>query len=110
MIPSTWHDLVSAREEWEDAPSNDTRLEMLLEVAKDKVVAYAGAADRENITTWGFSGVVPRLREAQLRVAINLWNDEEADTTAIDPDFPTSRRYLEWKKLVRPQRGVPRVR
>ncbi len=32
--------------------------------------------------------IPPRLREAQLRVAINLWNDEEADTTAVDPDFP----------------------
>jgi hypothetical protein len=101
----TWHTLETAREEWEDAPSSDRRLTVLLENAKLKVIAYAG----RRLEHLQDTNVAP-LMEAQLRVAINLWNDEQADTTIVDSDFPTTRRFLEWKKLIRPQRGVPRVR
>lgn len=110
---TTWHNGTSASEQWGDAPTNDDRLASLLEVAKDKVIAYARPADLVGISTDPDveDEIPPRLREAQLRVAINLWNDEEADTTAVDPpDFPpTTRRYLEWKKIVRRSGGCPPV-
>jgi len=100
---ATWHDAESIRDEWDDAPDNDARLESLLDVSKAKVIAYAPRLVED--------ATVPQTyREAQLRVVINLWNDEEADAIAVDPEYPVARRYLEWKKLVRPGRGVPRVR
>lgn len=107
---TTWHDKDTARDEWEDAPSNDDRLDSLLASARDKVTAYARRADLTDNTEEGGFQIPQRLREGQLRVAINLWNDEQDDMTAVESDFPTTRRYLEWKKIVRPQRGVPRVR
>lgn len=106
---TTWHDRTSARDEWEDAPSNDARLDSLLEVARDKVTDYARPADLVGDVAPDFT-IPQRLREAQLRVAINLWNDEQDDTQAVDTDFPVTRRYLEWKKIVRPGKAVPRVR
>jgi hypothetical protein len=38
---ATWHDLLSVREEWFDAPESDTLLNDLLEVAQQSVIAYA---------------------------------------------------------------------
>ena len=104
-----WHDLESARTEWGDAPRTDERLQSLLDAAQFKVTGYASRTVRAALAA--APTVVPdNLREAQLRVTINLWNDEDADTTAVDSEFPTTRRYLEWHQLVRPRRGTPNVR
>lgn len=106
----TWHDLDSARTEWGDAPRTDERLQALLDAARFKVTGYASRRVRAALALPG-AAVPSNLREAQLRVAINLWNDEDADTAAPDSDFlPAPRRYLEWHGLVRPRRGTPNVR
>lgn len=100
-IPTTWHSLESARDEWEDAPLNDERLASLLEAARGRVVRWAG---------WqpGATNVPSNFREGQLRVAINLWNSERDSEASSDGEFQFTPRMLEWKTLV--PRGRAHVR
>lgn len=100
-IPTEWHDLDSARDQWEDAPLSDERLASLLEAARSRVVRWA---------LWQpeLDAVPSHFREAQLRVAINLWNSEKSDQVSDSGDFPFQSRMLEWKTLV--PRGRPHVR
>lgn len=100
-IPTTWHTLETVRDEWDDAPLNDERLASLLEAARGRVVRWAGW--QPTPTT-----VPSNMREAQLRVLINLWNSEKADQGSSDGDFVFTPRMLEWKTLV--PRGRAHVR
>ena len=92
-IPAEWHDLESARDQWDDAPFSDERLTALLDVARSRVVRWAAWQPAAN-------AVPSHFREAQLRVAINLWNAEKSDQAAADGDFPFQARLLEWKTLI----------
>lgn len=107
-VPTTWHDVDSAREQWRDAPVDDERLETLLIVAQQQVLAFGSLV-------WADGDDVPvNYRLAQLMQARNAWNAVNVDpsngetgegTFAIRP-FP-----LDWtvKQMIRPTRGVPAV-
>ncbi len=110
---ASWHDVESARNQWVDAPLDDVALEQLLEVAKGQVIAFAPALPEP---AEGAEQTVPEhYRMGQLMQARNLWNAGKVDTASGgmgDDTFIVRPRPLDWtvKQVLRPRKGVPRVR
>ncbi|QQD75100.1 hypothetical protein I8920_09485 [Curtobacterium sp. YC1] len=102
-----WHNVITARLEWDGAPDQDGTLQRLLSVARDQVEAYApelpdGAAIPE------------RYRAGQLMQARNTFNasitngDNSVD---LGGGLVISPRPLDWavKQLLRPARAKKAV-
>ena len=117
-----WHDVLSAREEWVDAPDDDSILGELLSIAAEQVMAYAPASLREEFEgevgddEWpeGWSNPPIAFRRAQLMHAKNMWTADRVDSggTFGDGEFQVRPHPLDWhvKQLIRPRTAVPRVR
>jgi hypothetical protein len=108
---ATWHDLISVRDEWIDAPESDDLLDELLEVAQLSIVAYAPALPVSETEV----PVIPTsYRYAQLQQVKNLWNAGRVDSAGGmgDEGFVFRPHPLDWviKQILRPRRAVPRVR
>lgn len=94
-----WHNVITARLEWDGAPKPDGTLHRLLEVARDQVEAYGPklAAD---------APVPERYRAAQLIQARNTWNASltNGDAQVDAGGFVVNVRPLDWavKQLIRP--------
>lgn len=94
-----WHNVITARMEWDGAPKPDGTLHRLLEVARDQVEAYAPSiADGAPIPE--------RYRAAQLIQARNTWNASltNGDGQVDAGGFVVNVRPLDWavKQLIRP--------
>ncbi len=111
---STWYTGADAgRSEfvdlWADTEQiSDSTIELLLEVARDQVTAYAPALPPD-------AEIPQRYRLAQLRQAVNLYRAATVDSSGDIGDgtsFAISPRPLDWhiKSLLRPARGRPSVR
>jgi hypothetical protein len=115
---TTWHDIESARDEWVDAPLDDDVLGELLDIAEQQVVAYAPALPEptdEELEDSGWTQPIPAAwRRAQLTQARNIWNAAKVDPSGGvgDDTFVLRPHPLDWhvKQLLRPRKGVPRVR
>jgi len=111
---ATWHDIESARDEWgDDAPFNDDVLTELLEVSKLQIIAYAPTLPEPEDPE--AEEVIPtNYRLGQLRQAQNLWTAGQVDSSGEigDGSFAVRPHPLDWviKQILRPRRGVPRVR
>lgn len=104
---ATWHDTVSIRLIWSNAPAADPLLQDLLDAAKAQVIAYAPAL------------VDPAVIPATYRVAHGLqtraiWESQTAnvagDVDAIGLEGYQVRVYSLAKpvrELLRPPNGVP---
>lgn len=95
---------------WADiAQLSEQTISLLLDVARDQVLAYAPAipfATPENIPA--------RYRLAQMRQAVNLYRAAIADAggqVGDDGTFAISPRPMDWhvKNILRPVKGRPRV-
>lgn len=110
---TTWHDLESAREEWEDAPLSDGVLQALLDISEQQVIAYAPAlpvpTDPE-----APAEIPANYRYYQLMQATNIWNAGRVDASGGvgEGEFVARPHPLDWqiKQGLRPRRAVPRVR
>lgn len=118
---TTWHDAGSARalaDLWPDVHSIDpTVLEVLLQAAREQVIAYA-----PTLPPYEPEGEDPapqqipaRYALGQLRQAQNLWNAARVDSAGGFGDaeqFVVRPTPLDWhiKQILRPQKGRPRVR
>jgi hypothetical protein len=97
-----WHDLESARDEWQDAPAGDPQLFTMLQSAKVQCLAFAPA----------LSGRPPaNYRQAQLLQARALWQavrtnpDGQLDANGFSVHvYPLDRNI---RALLRPRTGVP---
>lgn len=104
-----WHNIDSARADWDagtSAPASDDKLFELLELAREDCLEYAPVLAE--------GAPIPlRYRAAQLQQAKNTWDNSKPTTSpgtegelfAIKP-FP-----LDWhvKNMLRPKRGTPVV-
>lgn len=113
---ATWHDIESARDQWVDAPLDDERLEELLTVACQQVVAYAPKSVREALEADDAAPdeVPTNLRVAQLMQARNIFNAQRVDAASGgmgEDTFMVRPHPLDWmvKQIIRPRTGVPRV-
>lgn len=101
-----WHTLDTARDEWGDAPHDDSTLYDLLDVAKDAVTEYAPALGEDALPPNNY-------RKAQIMQARNVWNSDEVSPSGdVGMEGFTIRPHpLDWaiKQLLRPRRGVPFV-
>lgn len=94
---------------WKDAPvTNVELLEMILDTAREQVLAYATENDRS------LPGLtLARLAYAQLQQAKNLWNAGRVDSAGdVGPEgFSFTPRPLDKtvQSLIRPRSGVPDV-
>ncbi|WIA98032.1 hypothetical protein [Curtobacterium sp. MCBA15_004] len=94
-----WHDVVTARLEWDGAPKADGTLHRLLDVARDQVEAYAPALAAGQ-------PFPERYRAGQLMQARNTWSaslsngEQQVDVGG----FTVNVRPLDWavKQLLRP--------
>lgn len=97
-----WHTLDSIRNEWADAPDDDTTLYALTESAKTQCIDYAPRLTGRPPTTF---------RQAQLIQSRNLWQSVKSDQGGqLGADgFAIPVYSLDWvvKGLLRPKRGVP---
>lgn len=128
QVDATWHTPDTARAEWDDAPSDDERLNVLLMVAYQAVAAYAPKYTDPSGTVYlgyvdpvtGVLGPVTDLtvpanyREAQLMQARNHWNAVKVDPSngAIgDGSFIMKPFPLDWsvKQTIRPKTALPWV-
>lgn len=126
LTPATARDL---RELWPDVEQlEDSTLELLLDAARDQVIAYAPAlpsdvVEREEGTGYGygpFGGELPptipgRYAFGQFQQAKNIWNASRVDASGgigDGSDFVMRPTPLDWhvKQILRPKRGRPRVR
>jgi hypothetical protein len=110
-----WHTLVSARDQWVDAPLNDEELQELLDVAQNAVLAYAptlveGALIIEDgiVVVAGPNEIPVSYRYAQLMQARNVWNSSQASPSSSDFDgagYGLTTFPLDWqvKQLLRPR-------
>jgi hypothetical protein len=93
-----WHNVITARLEWDGAPESDGKLARLLDVAREQVEAYAPVSND--------TPVPERYRAAQLMQARNTFNasltngDQQTDMGG----FVMTIRPLDWavKQLIRP--------
>ena len=94
-----WHDVVTARLEWDGAPTADGTLHRLLDVARDQVQAYAPKLAAQ-------TPIPERYRAGQLMQARNTWNASltNGDTQVDAGGFTVTVRPLDWavKQLLRP--------
>ncbi|MGV8851716.1 MAG: hypothetical protein ACOH1M_04000 [Rhodoglobus sp.] len=109
---ATWHTLVTARDEWIDAPESDELLQDLLDVAEQSVIAYA---PKLVAPVEGEAEVIPtNYRYAHLQQTKNLWNAGRVDSGGGvgEGEFVFRPHPLDWviKQILRPRRAVPRVR
>ena len=111
---TTWHDPESARDQWIDAPLDDDVLDELLEVSMQQVIAYAPNLPEPAV---GEELDVPAsYRRAQLMQARNLWNAAKVDPASGgiggDESYVIRPFPLDWmiRQVLRPRKGVPRVR
>lgn len=112
---TTWHNLESARANWDDAPYDDDQLTELLEVARTQVVAYAPERKADPIVQPDSEAVPVTYRLAQLRQAQNIWTAGTVSsdgTTGDGGDFVLRPHPLDWhvKQIIRPKGARPRVR
>lgn len=110
-----WHDIESARSQWDDAPLDDDQLTELLEVAKVAVLAYAPALDAGSyvvdddgyIVMVDADTVPASYRYAQLMQARNVWNSSQASPGGdLDgSSYGISTFPLDWqvKQILRPR-------
>lgn len=109
-----WYTIVDIEEPevldlWADiAQLSGETISLLLEVARDQVLAYAPALADPAI-------IPPRYRLAQMRQAVNLYRASIADAggqVGDDGSFAISPRPMDWhvKNILRPAKGRPRVR
>lgn len=115
-VPTTWHDLVSARRMWRDAPADDETLQTLLNTAQQQVVAYAPITydDTGAVVPIDPNAVPVNYRQAQLMQARNMWNAGKVDPASAgmgDDTFAIRPFPLDWmvKQIIRPKTGVPIV-
>lgn len=110
---ASWHDIESARNQWVDAPLDDAALVQLLEVAKGQVIAYAPALPEPGE---GDDPAIPEhYRVGQLMQARNIWNAQKVDAASGgmgEGEYVVRPHPLDWmvKQVLRPRKGVPRVR
>lgn len=112
---TVWHDIDSARDQWQDAPDDDEILDEILDVARGQVIAYSPTKKADPIVAPDSSEVPVAYRLAQIRQATNLWT-----AGSVNPDggfgdggtFVMTPHPLDWhvKQIIRPKRGRPRVR
>lgn len=128
---AVWHTPETARDQrdlWPDVDQlEDETLALLLDSAREQVIAYAPAlpadtVEREELSGYGYGGyggdlppTVPgRYVLAQLRHAKNSWDAARAgaDGSIGGETFAISPRPLDWhvKNILRPARARPRVR
>jgi hypothetical protein len=104
-----WYTLDAAREDWADAPETDARLEQLLELARQQVIAYAPALAAG-------AAIPANYKAGQLMQARNLWNaglvDPATGQQGDDASFQLRPFPLDWmvRQVLRPKTGVPKVR
>ena len=106
---SGWYTLDGAREDWGDAPSSDSRLYQLLELARERVSAYPypGCLGSDPIPT--------RYKAGQLMQARNLWNagvvDAGTGAAGDDSTFQLRPWPLDWmiKQTLSPKSAIPVV-
>lgn len=104
---TAWADREFARRQWDDAPSDDAKLDELLEAALPAVVAYAPAIPAE------VAQAPASYRLAHVLHTRELWNAQERanDDAIVAGDFVMRARPLSTtvKQLLRPASGRPRV-
>ncbi|TDW50994.1 hypothetical protein EDF52_10282 [Curtobacterium sp. PhB42] len=102
-----WFNVVTARREWEGAPTDDGTLHRLLTVARDQVLAYAPDVRPPN-------SIPERYRSGQLMQARNTHNASVTNGEAqVDAGgYVVNVRPLDWavKQLLRPQRAKKGIR
>lgn len=116
IVPTTWHDLTSARALWRDAPGSDEALQTLLDVAQQQVVAYAPVSyDSTGAVIPIDPNAVPvNYRDAQLRQSRNNWNASKVDPSNAgmgDDTFAIRAFPMDWivKAIIRPKNPIPTV-
>lgn len=99
-----WHSLDSARDGWQDAPSEDDLLWELLTVARDAVEEFAPKLEVDE-------RVPARYRKGQLMQARNLWNSDDVSPSGDEGmgSYAVQPRPLDWavKQVIRPRSAVP---
>ncbi len=109
---TTWHTPETVSELaglWPDVDTIDEAvLDVLLDAAKEQVIAYAPALPEDAET------IPPRYALGQIRQAQNLWNAARVDASGGVGDgdtFVIRPTPLDWhvKQILRPRRGVPHV-
>ncbi|NNC10344.1 hypothetical protein HII28_00395 [Planctomonas sp. JC2975] len=113
-----WYTTDTIRADWKDAPSNDSVLEQLLEVAKAQVLAYDNGYNwRLNSATSAaafpgdyITGAVPASLVMGQRMQLrNLWNANRVDpanASAGDDTFQVRIFPMDWvvKQVIRPKK------
>lgn len=112
-----WHDIDSARANWDDAPDDNGALEELLTVARDQVVAYSPHRKGDPAVAPGSEVVPVAYRLAQLRQTQNMWAAQNVDSSGGIGDggdfmLRPVTHPLDWhvKQIIRPKGARPRVR
>lgn len=127
-VPTTWHDLTSARTQWADAPDDDESLQTLLDVAQNDVMSFAPkTTDDAGNPVLAWKDPISRLlvavddttipvsyRLAHLMQARNTWNAAKVDPANAgmgDGSFVIKPFPLDWaiKQLIRPKDVLPWV-
>lgn len=102
-----WADPAFARRQWKDAPTDDVKLQELLDAALPAVVAYAPAIPET------VADAPTSYKLAHTLHARELWNAQERanDDAIVAGDFVMRARALTTtvKQLLRPASGRPRV-
>lgn len=109
---ASWHTIETARDEWIDAPLDYDALTELLAISRQQVVRYAPALAETDPPTP--DECPDNYRYGQLRQAENLFNAARVDSNGGEGsgEFVVRPHPLDWvvKQILRPRRGVPRVR
>lgn len=105
---ATWHTPETARLWLAGTDLDDALLEVLLEVAKSEVLAFAPALAEADANTPPVSYVYAQIQHAQNKLnasRVGPGGDVGDGTFALSP-FP-----LDWsiRQTLRPKRGIPRV-
>ncbi|NYD65988.1 hypothetical protein [Agromyces atrinae] len=131
-VPSGWHTLASARDEWRDAPSEhetggDVLLYTVLETARVQCAEFGPSlavdeaptlpglgtlSGADTLPSAGTLAVPEHFRQAQLMQARNIWNASRTDPASggIGNDGFVIRPFpMDWvvKGILRPKRGIP---
>ena len=115
----TWQNGIDSLlvDEWADAARiSDEMLALLLDVARDQVIAYAPRKFQLLVSEVGVNVDIPESYVlAQIRQTQNLYRASVTDAGGQIGDgesFAITVFPLDWhvKQLIRPNRGAPRVR